>query len=463
MKNEKIIKIIAIIFIIAIIALGLLFILRNKFNNVETDSSDIAKEDIQKNNIVNTTNENNQNNDIQNSVNTQTNIENNEQDKENLNSIYESERPSYIHSNVIENTKPLISSTNKNPVTSSNQDKKPSGNNQNTDEENKKPEGSEQKPDEENKKPEGSEQKPDEDNKKPEGSEPKPDEENKKPEGSEPKPDEEDKKPEGSEPKPDEEDKKPEGNDPDDNINQEEETKKAQNDTKRKQIQNNYGIKVLYGDEIGDYKPMYITPVKLTDVDEIAKYLETLDKVLSNYPNGFFRDFVNKGMPLTICLVQSVNGRFAGFTDFQFGDNIKLTMVTERNTVRGFETTLNHEIMHYIDKYLEYCVYAEKPNKHYDEYVKLNPSGYSYGSEVADYTYNPSTRPHGGYFISAYAQSSVMEDRAEVFKWMMLYMRPNGCFDSGEVLLEKAKLISAQIKQYFPSVTKDAHWDRYLK
>lgn len=233
--------------------------------------------------------------------------------------------------------------------------------------------------------------------------------------------------------------------------------KEDKNDTLRKKIENSYGVKILYGDEIGSYRPKRITPVKLTDESTITNYLNRVNTELAKYPKGFFNDFNKKNMPLTIYLIKSANGAFSGFTDYEFMTNIKMTLATDFN----FEYTLHHEMMHYIDCYLNIVMYPKNP---YDEYEKLNPTGFSYGHAQTSEIYNMGNNPRGAYFVSQYGSTHVTEDRAEVFKYMMARAyAPIGCFEAGETINKKAKVISNQIKTYFPSVHSTAHWDRFIK
>lgn len=233
--------------------------------------------------------------------------------------------------------------------------------------------------------------------------------------------------------------------------------KEDKNDTLRKKIENSYGIKILYGDEIGSYRPKRITPVKLTDESTITNYLNRVNTELAKYPKGFFNDFNKKNMSLTIYLIKSANGAFSGFTDYEFMTNIKMTLATDFN----FEYTLHHEMMHYIDCYLNIVMYPKNP---YDEYEKLNPAGFSYGHAQTNEIYNMGNNPRGAYFVSQYGSTHVTEDRAEVFKYMMARAyAPIGCFEAGETINKKAKVISNQIKTYFPSVKSTAHWDRFIK
>lgn len=228
-----------------------------------------------------------------------------------------------------------------------------------------------------------------------------------------------------------------------------------ENDVYRKRLESTYGIKIRYGDEIGDYNPKMLTPTRLLDEAKIKTNLGYLEAELKKYPSGFFRDF--EGMPLTIYLVESVpNNAFAGFTDKQFMNDIKLTLVDDYS----FSYTFNHEIMHYIDAYLEIKMY---PNDPYGEYMSLNPEGFSYGSVNQIYNYGYNGQVKGAYFLNSYSQSDVREDRAEIFKQMITRVyKPVGMFDDGEVMKNKSLIISEQIKTYFPSAKGIQYWDKII-
>lgn len=244
-----------------------------------------------------------------------------------------------------------------------------------------------------------------------------------------------------------EDDKKEEGTTPD--------SPKDENDIYRKKIESTYGVTIKYGDEIGDYKPKRLTPTKLLDSNKIKTNLECIDSEFKKYPTGFFRDF--KGMPLTIYLVESVpNNTFTGYTDREFMNNIKITLVDSY----FFSYTLNHEIMHYIDAYLEIKMY---PNDPYQEYEKLNPPGFTYGNAREEYNYAYDNRIDGIYFLNSYSQLNVREDRAEIFKQIVSRpYKPVGMFPEGGVLRKKALIISEQIRTYFPSVNGTQYWDRII-
>lgn len=140
-----------------------------------------------------------------------------------------------------------------------------------------------------------------------------------------------------------------------------------------------------------------------------------------------------------------------------YEDNIRITL-TENYF---FEYTLNHELMHYIDAYLEIKMY---PNDPYDEYMALNPSGINYGQVNSSYNFGYNNQIKGAYFVGDYSQTTVREDRAEVFKNMVTRVyKPAGMFDKDEILQKKALIIDKQIREFFPSAKGSLYWDKFIK
>ncbi|MDD6808035.1 MAG: hypothetical protein PUD72_06290 [Oscillospiraceae bacterium] len=225
-------------------------------------------------------------------------------------------------------------------------------------------------------------------------------------------------------------------------------------DAYRKQLENTYGVKIYYGNELTGYKPMGVNCTRLTNPDEIKESLKGLELALKAYPSGFFKDFKNFNMPLSFFLVDNAGGSFAGFTDSEFLTNIKVTLIKGTFLTQ----TANHELMHCIDKYIELKMY---PNVPYTEYKTLNPAGFSYvqdggnSSAYTQYCYPNATTTSGElYFVSTYSLTAVREDRAEIFKYMMRssYI-PTGVMNANAVTTKKADIIHKQIKQYFPSAS----------
>lgn len=235
-------------------------------------------------------------------------------------------------------------------------------------------------------------------------------------------------------------------------------TQEQLNNEYRNTIYNTYGVKVTYGEEMGNYLVGNYTPVKMTNPDDINEYLKKIDNELKKYPTGFFKEIRDYGMNVTIYLVKDIpNSGIAGLTNSQFYSNVVISIKESLL----FEKTLNHEIMHYIDAYLNSKMY---PNTVETEWNMLNPTGFVYGVFDTNYDYFP-TQNNNAYFFSNYSQTNYKEDRATLFEDIMTraYNRP--CYNSGYPLYNKIKLLAEQIDEGFVTVNSSntEYWEMFLK
>ena len=235
-----------------------------------------------------------------------------------------------------------------------------------------------------------------------------------------------------------------------------EKTQAEKNDEYRKQLQNKYLVKIAYKDELGNYTINGYGSDKLNDDNKINNCLGEIDKTLKNYPNGFFKEMKDYGMPLTIYLVNSISGNVAGLTDAKDKSNIKI-MIAPASL---FENTLNHEIMHYIDSYIKVKGYPIDINTTMKD---VNPVGFTYGETSNDYVYY-FTSVNNAYFLSAYGKTNYLEDRAVIFSDLMTRTFAKDYYDDGTPINKKAKLISSQIKEHFNTLSNTGryYWDRFL-
>ena len=225
----------------------------------------------------------------------------------------------------------------------------------------------------------------------------------------------------------------------------------------RKSLESKYGIKIAYGNELAGYKPKNKSTTPLTDVVQICTQLNTLDSALAKYPAGFFAEPTET--KLTFYFIKSVeDNAFAGLTDHEFGDDVKITLAVNS----GFSAyTIHHEIMHWIDFIMSVKAY---PTDIYASYQLLNPSDFTYGQINSSLSYYKNAPIP--YFMTDYAQTNVLEDRAETFSMMIgRSYALHGMFDQGSVLREKAKIISTQISQYFKTAPAGGNytWNQFIK
>lgn len=236
-----------------------------------------------------------------------------------------------------------------------------------------------------------------------------------------------------------------------------ENTLSLENNRLRQNIKLKYGVNVGDKDEIdGVYVSDYVKPVKQYDDEKINKILNTIDSSLKKYPNNFFFEISKKWKPLTIFLVEKINGYAAGLTDNR-NDNTVVILINTEGLL--FESTLHHEMMHYIDCYLANIIGANALEESMKPY---NPEGFVYGLQTNEYVYYYSTP---AYFLSAYSKSNYKEDRAVIFADMMFRSLKKDYYTQGNPINEKAKLISSQLDRYFDCVSDSVkeHWERFIE
>ena len=235
-----------------------------------------------------------------------------------------------------------------------------------------------------------------------------------------------------------------------------EKTQAEKNDEYRKQLQNKYSVKIAYKNELGNYTINGYGSEKLNDDNKINNCLGEIGTTLKNYPNGFFKEMKDYGMPLTIYLVNSISDDVSGLTDAKDKSDIKI-MIAPASL---FENTLNHEIMHYIDTYIKDKGYPIDINNTMKD---VNPVGFTYGDTSNEYVYY-FTSVDNAYFLSAYGKTNYLEDRAVLFSDMMTRTIKKPFYNDGTPINKKAKLISLQIKEHFNTLSNTGryYWDRFL-
>ena len=229
------------------------------------------------------------------------------------------------------------------------------------------------------------------------------------------------------------------------------------NDNLRKNIKFKYGVTIGYKDESDvNYINSYSNFTKQYDDEKIHIALNNINAALAKYPSSFFFEINKKWKSLTIYLVDQLTGNVAGLTDNRNPNNVVILINTESLL---FESTLHHEIMHYIDCYLVSIIGASALESSMKDY---NPPGFTYGNQTTEYVYYYS---NPAYFLSAYSKSDYKEDRAVLFSDMMFRTLKKDYYSAGNPINEKAKLISRQLEKYFDCVSSSTkeNWERFIE
>ena len=240
-------------------------------------------------------------------------------------------------------------------------------------------------------------------------------------------------------------------------------TQAEKNDEYRKQIQEKYSITIAYKDELGDYTMSgYSKPVKQMNDDTIYSYLQKIENALKKYPTNFFKEIKNTRMNLTIYMVESISPGVAGLTSSSNRSNVILMINTI--AITSFETTLHHEIMHFIDSYISFNLGSGVIES---SMIPVNPSGFVYGNTDSSYVYDyyNTATTNTSYFLSNYSKTNYLEDRAVIFASLMTSTIKYSYLNKGTPIYNKAQLISNQLRDNFNSVknSSNVYWERLLK
>lgn len=220
----------------------------------------------------------------------------------------------------------------------------------------------------------------------------------------------------------------------------------------RSSIENAYGIKVKFGDEIAGYSVGGMTTSMLSDAEAAHTALTNLNNALVLYPKGFFKEISDKGYPLTIYLLKRYStANVTGVTDSTY-NSVVISIATDY----PFEDTFHHEVYHYMERYIFSRGFR------FTSWSTLNPSGFTYGTVAANYSYSR-TYSEDAFFVNNYAQTDEYEDRASTFEYMMMSSKAS-CFNYGKTVWLKAKTMCEQIDYFLNSVNPNTteYWERHI-
>ena len=226
-----------------------------------------------------------------------------------------------------------------------------------------------------------------------------------------------------------------------------------------------YGVIILVGEQCDTrFDEFYAT--QATDYEQVTQALNTLDRALAVYPEGFLRqlryDTIYSINIQLICDLQAdgggrTGGGYAAFTQTGWENSLMVIDIDDSS-----EHTYYHEFSHIIDNYLEWDA-GQRSDALYSEsgWTDLNPSWF--GGYTYDYSWERDVL-EGNAFIDGYATIKPTEDRARVLEYAMVDWG-EAFFPKGSVLARKLDYYARCIRDAFdtegwPAVTI---WEQYLK
>lgn len=232
---------------------------------------------------------------------------------------------------------------------------------------------------------------------------------------------------------------------------------------KAEALSKKYGVTVKIADECQtEYSDKLA--VQECDPERVGVGLEVLEKALSNYPEGFWRQLrYGAFRTLEINLMGQISNKeeIEGFspTAFVQQENGKITVVLNIDeSAEVLEQNIYHESSHIIDRVLEHdatyregALYAEgswwllNP----EEFRALNPEqgGYFESYEMMPMEYYQ--EEFSSYFVIDYGKSFSTEDRATVFETAIMGTDPRVSSDASQPLYAKLKYYCECIRDCF--------------
>ncbi len=226
------------------------------------------------------------------------------------------------------------------------------------------------------------------------------------------------------------------------------------NNILRENLKKKYNIDVKYGSETEGYSVGGLSTVSIYDSEKINSSLKKLDSLLELYPQGFFNEISNGGIPLTIYLINNYSSNeVTGATDSNYSfANISLAIIYP------IDESFFHESYHYIERF----ILKKGLSFNSELWKKFNPSGFTYGTINGKYSYR-ATFSDNSYFVNNYAQVSAEEDRASTFEYMMASSKAS-CLNENKPVWKKAYMMSNMIDAAFETVNvkNTEYWERFL-
>ncbi|MBQ9019315.1 MAG: hypothetical protein IJ097_03260 [Bacilli bacterium] len=222
----------------------------------------------------------------------------------------------------------------------------------------------------------------------------------------------------------------------------------------RNEIENKYGVEVLYGKETENYTVGGVSTTELTDSNLTNKRLNELNCVLGLYPNGLFKEIKNGGIPLTIILVNNYSeNSITGVTDSSY-DYADISIAA----IYPFAESFYHESYHYIERYMF------KLGASFSSWDKYNPKDFTWGTIDGSLSYS-NTFKENAYFVNNYAQTMETEDRASTFEYMMANTKAS-CLNKNTTIWNKATYMAEMMRFTLDSVSDipegEVYWEELL-
>lgn len=220
---------------------------------------------------------------------------------------------------------------------------------------------------------------------------------------------------------------------------------------KAAELSQRYGLEIRIGEQC-DLEYTHYTGELLADAFFVREGLETLERALSAYPEGFLQQLPYGAMQqIRIELVGDIQANaeadghppsVGGFAQARFDHY--LIVLAGCSFTKG---TVYHELSHVIDKRLEWDAGLRSDALFSEEtWLSLQPEGFRYAMSYIDMPSSILAFENSGYFVREYSMTFPTEDRATL---MALVMNDNTVLSGQSAMAEKMRYYAACIRDCF--------------
>ena len=222
-------------------------------------------------------------------------------------------------------------------------------------------------------------------------------------------------------------------------------------DEKRNEIEEKYGITILYGDDTVSAE--MISNVKLiSDKEKIKVLLDQVGEYFSSIPDGFIKELTSYSkLPVNITLVDEKNiGVIFDEEEYWVVNEYDIKSDIARNMIYSIYWNVNH---------------AENSPGFLMELHKYNPLDFEYGNmeKCSKYVFNENNHDNT-YFINEDMMNSFV-DEIQVLFGLLCDENTMKAYNVNALPKIQAKFeyLCSELDRVFETVDENAYWARYIK
>lgn len=162
-----------------------------------------------------------------------------------------------------------------------------------------------------------------------------------------------------------------------------------------------YGLEIQWKRDFYDERGPWTATTRAPTDEQVATFLPVLKEALAIYPDTVF----GRGKPVAkIVLGREVRRNHEHFGGLALVGRATLLLDTSIATQEELRQAFHHEVYHLLDPITD------------DAWSKLNAERFEYTALPTTELWRPNTMPG---FLSTYSRTAAVEDRAELFSWLV--------------------------------------------